>query len=126
MLSELLFERQAFHVVSHVISRLFLNKIDYVAFNGLLNISTRLLMIRRRYYRVMRHKLIEIIIQRLRLLVKLVKNRTLLILLSVFNDVKGGCFRAVSIVISKGLAYFRERLGLYQGDNLSSENCPNC
>jgi hypothetical protein len=33
-------------------------------------------MIRRRYYRVMRHESIEIVIQRLKLLVKLVKNGT--------------------------------------------------
>jgi hypothetical protein len=48
---------------------------------------------------VMRHRLIEIIIQRYRLLVELVKNRILLVLLSTFNNVNNGYFRAVSIVI---------------------------
>jgi hypothetical protein len=54
MLSELLFERQAFHVVSLAASRLFLNEIDHFACNGLLSISIGLLMTGRRYYGVMR------------------------------------------------------------------------
>jgi hypothetical protein len=82
-----------------IASRLSLNEIDNFAFNRLLNISIRLLIIRRRYYRVIRHRLIEIIIQRHKLLVELVKNKTLLVLLSAFNNIKDGCFRAVSIVI---------------------------
>jgi hypothetical protein len=52
----------------------------------------------------------EIFIQRLGLLVELVKNGTLLALLSAFNDVKGGCFGAISIVISRGLAYFGRKI----------------
>jgi hypothetical protein len=62
VLSELLFETQAFYAVLLVASRLSLNEIDNFAFNGLLNISIRLLMIRRRYYRVMRHGSMEIVI----------------------------------------------------------------
>jgi hypothetical protein len=56
-------------------------------------------MIRRRYYKVMRHRLIKIIIQRLKLLIKLVKNGTQLVLLSAFNDVKDECFGAIFIII---------------------------
>jgi hypothetical protein len=38
-----------------------------------------------------------------------VKNRILLILLRDFNVIRDGCFRAVSIVILKGLVSFRRR-----------------
>jgi hypothetical protein len=92
MLSELLFERQASHAMLLAASRLSLDEIDYFVFNGLLNISIGLLMIGRRYYGVMRHGLMEIVIQRLGLLVELVKNGTLLVLLSAFNDAKDGSF----------------------------------
>jgi hypothetical protein len=40
---------------------------------------------------------------------KLVKNRILLILLRDFNIIRDGCFRAVSIVILKGLVSFKRR-----------------
>jgi hypothetical protein len=40
-----------------------------------------------------------------------VKNRTPLALLSVFNDVKGGCFGAVFTVIQRALACFRRKIG---------------
>jgi hypothetical protein len=74
MLSETLFERQAFHVVLLAVSRLFLNEIDYVASSGLLNISIGPLMIGRRYYGVMRLGSIGIGIQRRTSHVVLVKN----------------------------------------------------
>jgi hypothetical protein len=111
MLSELLFERQAFHAVLLAVSRPSLNEIDYFAFNGLLNISIGLLMIGRRYYGVMRHRLMEIVIQRLGLLVELVKNGTLLALLSAINDVKGGCFGAAFMAIQRGLGCFGRKIG---------------
>jgi hypothetical protein len=111
MLSETLFKRQAFHVVLLAVSRLFLNEIDYVALSGLLNISIGPLMIGRRYYGVMRLGSIEIGIQRRTSHVVLIKNGTLLVLLSAFNDVKSGCFGAVSTVILRGLACFRRKIG---------------
>jgi hypothetical protein len=70
------------------------------------------LTIGRRYYGLMRLRLIGIAIQRPTLLNKLVKNRILLILLSDFNVVRDGCFRAVSMVILKGLVSFRRRTGV--------------
>jgi hypothetical protein len=68
-------------------------------------------MTERRYYGVMRHGLMGIVIQRLGLLVKLVKNGTLLAFLSVINDVKGGCFGAVSMAVQRGLAHFGRKIG---------------
>jgi hypothetical protein len=41
----------------------------------------------------------------------LVRNRTPLVLLNVFNDEKDGYFRAVFIVQQKGLVFFRRRSG---------------
>jgi hypothetical protein len=52
----------------------------------------------------------EIIIQRLGLLIKLVKNGTLLALLSAFNDIKGGRFRAALMVIQRGLGCFERKI----------------
>jgi hypothetical protein len=46
------------------------------------------------------------------LLDELAKNRILLILLRDCNVVRDGCFRAVSIVILKGLVSFRRRTGV--------------
>jgi hypothetical protein len=62
-------------------------------------------------YRVMRLGSIEIGIQRRTSHVVLIKNGTLLVLLSAFNDVKSGCFGAVSTVILRGLACFRRKIG---------------
>jgi hypothetical protein len=67
-------------------------------------------MIGRRYYGVMRHGSTEIVIQRLRLLVEPVKNGTLFVSLSAFNDVKDGCFGVVSMIIQRGLARFGRRI----------------
>ena len=53
----------------------------------------------------------ESVIQRLGLLVELVKNGILLALLSAFNDVKDGCFGAVFMVIQRGLACFGRKIG---------------
>jgi hypothetical protein len=44
------------------------------------------------------------------LYVKLVKNRTLLILLSAFNNIRVGCFRVVFIATLKGLVSFRRKI----------------
>jgi len=110
MLSKTLFKRQAFHIMLLAVSRLFLNKIDYVVLSGLLNISIGPLIIRRRYYKVMRLGSMRIGIQRRTSHIMLVKNETLLVLLSAFNDVKSGCFRAVSTVISRGLACFKRKI----------------
>jgi hypothetical protein len=67
-------------------------------------------MIRRRYYRVMRRRLIGIITQRHKLFVNLEKNETLLIFLSVFNNIKDGCFRAVFMAVQRALGYFRRKI----------------
>jgi hypothetical protein len=42
--------------------------------------------------------------------VKLAKNRTLLMLLSAFNNVRVGCFRVVFIATLKGLVSFRRKI----------------
>jgi hypothetical protein len=67
-------------------------------------------MIRKRYYGVMRHRLMVIVIQRRGLLVELVKNGILLMLLNAINDVKDGCFRAVFMAIQRALACFGRKI----------------
>jgi hypothetical protein len=67
------------------------------------------LTIGRRYYGLMRLGLMGIAIQRPTLLDKLAKNGILLVLLSDFNVIRDGCFRAVFIVILKDLVSFRRR-----------------
>jgi hypothetical protein len=77
---------------------------------GLLSTLVRLSNNRRRYYIAMKHKLIEIVIQRPILNSELVKSRSLLILLNIINAEKNSYFRAVFIVIERDLAYFRRRI----------------
>jgi hypothetical protein len=62
MLSEIPFERLVSHAASPAVSLLFPNETDYFIFNGLLSISIGQLMIRRRYYGVMRRGLMVIVI----------------------------------------------------------------
>jgi hypothetical protein len=44
------------------------------------------------------------------LYVELVKNKTLLVLLSAFNNIRVGCFRVVFIVMLKGLVSFKRKI----------------
>jgi hypothetical protein len=110
MLFELPFTMQAIRAILLATSPLLANEIDELVLNGLFSILIRHSMIRRRYYRVMRRRSIGIVIQRHRLLVNLEKNRTLLVFLSVFNDVKDGCFRAVFMAIQRALGCFGRKI----------------
>jgi hypothetical protein len=112
MLFELLFIMQAIRAVLLAASPLLVNEIDKLILNRLFSILIRRLMIRRKYYGVMRHRLIGIIIQRHRLLVNLEKNGTLLVFLSVFNDVKDGCFGAVFMAVRRALGCFGRKIGV--------------
>ncbi|KAF7501970.1 hypothetical protein GJ744_006029 [Endocarpon pusillum] len=70
-----------------------------------------LLRIDIRFYGVMRLGLIEIDIQRPGLHGALAKNGILHASLSVINDVKDGCFGAVSMITLKVLEYFGRKSG---------------
>jgi hypothetical protein len=59
---------------------------------------------------VTKYKSIKIVIRRHMLLDELVKNRTLLTLLNVFNVVKDGYFGAVFIIILRALASSERRI----------------
>jgi hypothetical protein len=65
-----------------------------------------------RYYRATKPGLMETVIQRRMSHVELVKNGTLLMLLSAFNDVRVECFRVVFIAMLKGLVSFRRKIGV--------------
>jgi hypothetical protein len=93
-------------------SPLLVNKINKLILNELFSISIKHLIIRRNNYRVIRYRSIGIVIQRHRLLINLEKNRTLLVFLSVFNDVKNGCFRAVFIAVRRALGCFGRKIGV--------------
>jgi hypothetical protein len=55
-----------------------------------------------------------------------VKNGTRLVLLNVINDVRDGCFRAVSTVISKVLGSFRRKSGvLLKKRHIEHESYPS-
>jgi hypothetical protein len=88
------------------------NKINKLILNRLFSISIERSMIGRRYYRVMRRRSIGIIIQRHKLLVNLEKNGTLFVFLSVFNNVKDGCFGAVFMAVRRALGCFRRKIGV--------------
>jgi hypothetical protein len=92
-------ERQALRAVLLNASLLYPYEISKPVYNGLLSILDGLLKNGRRYYGVTKHGLMEIAIQRPMSLVELAKNGILLALLNAFNDIKGGCFRAVSMAI---------------------------
>jgi hypothetical protein len=106
------FETQALRAVLLVASLLYPYKINKPVYNGLLSILDGLLTNGRRYYGVTKHGSMEIAIQRPTSLVELAKNRILLVLLNAFNNVKGGCFRAVSMVIRRDLASSGRRIGV--------------
>ncbi|KAF7508687.1 hypothetical protein GJ744_008934 [Endocarpon pusillum] len=71
-----------------------------------------------RFYGVIRLGVIEIDIQRPGLHGALAKNEILHVSLSVFNDAKNGCFRAVSMVTLKVL----ESFGRKSGDQLKKSH----
>jgi hypothetical protein len=109
-LFELLFETQAFRVVLLAVSPLFPSAIDWPVCNLQLSTPIRLLRSEKRYFGATKPGLMGIVIQRPMLSVQLVKNGTLLILLSAFNDVRIGCFGAVFIAMSKGLVSFGRKI----------------
>jgi hypothetical protein len=111
-LFELPFEKQAFRVVLLAASPLFLSAIDWPVCSLQLSTLISLLRSERRYCRATKPGLTGIVIRRPMLHVKSAKNRTLLILLSAFNDVWIGCFRAVFTAMLKGLVSFRRRTGV--------------
>ena len=57
----------------------------------------------------MKHELMKVVIQKRTLRVELMKNGMRSVSLNVINDVRAGCFKAVSIAIRRALMFFERK-----------------